>query len=261
MKIAPKAAPTDGVLDIQIEHARKREALAIMPKVYKGEHVPHPDIFEAKRVRASITSEPRLLIEADGEVLVRAIRYAVERKTLEMHTAHKALHDHLTGLANRDLFHDRLSLLVTLLNLSQSVRIHRLLETDPKTGGFKRNEEHPLDGHLLVVDETCDTGSTLKLALSEVRAIGPAAWLIVDTVPECYQALGVMEQHLRNYPFFVDNRYTIADIALYAYAHVAHESDFDLTPFPAVRSWLKRVAEQSGYVAMDQRNNSMVVAG
>jgi YegS/Rv2252/BmrU family lipid kinase len=69
MKIAPKAAPTDGVLDIQIEHARKREAIAVMPKVYKGEHVPHPDIFEAKRVRLSITSQQELLIEADGEVL------------------------------------------------------------------------------------------------------------------------------------------------------------------------------------------------
>jgi diacylglycerol kinase (ATP) len=69
MKIAPKAAPTDGILDIQIEHASKREAIAIMPKVYKGEHVPHPDIFEAKRVRVSIESDPPFLIEADGEVL------------------------------------------------------------------------------------------------------------------------------------------------------------------------------------------------
>ena len=69
MKVAPKAAPTDGILDIQIEHCRKREAIAIMPKIYKGEHVPHPDIFEAKRVRASITSRPEMLIEADGEVL------------------------------------------------------------------------------------------------------------------------------------------------------------------------------------------------
>lgn len=71
MKIAPKAAPTDGLLDIQIEHARKREAIAIMPKVYKGEHVPHPDIEEAKRVRASIETAVPLLIEADGEVLGR----------------------------------------------------------------------------------------------------------------------------------------------------------------------------------------------
>ena len=69
MKIAPKAAPTDGLLDVQIEHARKREAIAIMPKVYKGEHVPHPDILEAKRVKATITSERPLRVEADGEVL------------------------------------------------------------------------------------------------------------------------------------------------------------------------------------------------
>ena len=69
MKIAPKAAPTDGLLDVQIEHARKREAIAIMPKIYKGEHVPHPDIEEAKRVRLSIEAARPLLIEADGEVL------------------------------------------------------------------------------------------------------------------------------------------------------------------------------------------------
>jgi YegS/Rv2252/BmrU family lipid kinase len=69
MKIAPKAAPTDGLLDIQIEHARKRESIAIMPKVYKGQHVPHPDIEESKRVRLSIDSDRPLLIEADGEVL------------------------------------------------------------------------------------------------------------------------------------------------------------------------------------------------
>lgn len=69
MKIAPKAAPTDGVFDIQIEHARKREAIAIMPKIYKGEHVPHPDIEEAKRARVSVETDRPLLIEADGEVL------------------------------------------------------------------------------------------------------------------------------------------------------------------------------------------------
>ncbi|MGH2697990.1 MAG: diacylglycerol/lipid kinase family protein [Actinomycetota bacterium] len=69
MKIAPKAAPTDGVLDFQIEYAGKREAIAVMPKVYKGEHVPHPKILEAKRVAASIESDSPLLIEADGEVL------------------------------------------------------------------------------------------------------------------------------------------------------------------------------------------------
>jgi diacylglycerol kinase (ATP) len=69
MKIAPRAAPTDGVFDIQIEHAKKREEIAVMPRVYRGEHVPHPDIFEAKRVRASIDAARPLRIEADGELL------------------------------------------------------------------------------------------------------------------------------------------------------------------------------------------------
>jgi diacylglycerol kinase (ATP) len=69
MKIAPKAAPTDGVFDIQIEHATKWEEIAVMPRVYSGQHVPHPDIFEAKRVRVSIQSTPALPIEADGELL------------------------------------------------------------------------------------------------------------------------------------------------------------------------------------------------
>jgi YegS/Rv2252/BmrU family lipid kinase len=69
MKIAPKAAPTDGLLDIQVEHARKKDAIAMMPKVFKGQHVPHPDIEEYKRVRCSITADRPLPIEADGEVL------------------------------------------------------------------------------------------------------------------------------------------------------------------------------------------------
>jgi YegS/Rv2252/BmrU family lipid kinase len=69
MKIAPRAAPTDGLLDVQIEHARKREAIALVPKVYRGEHVPHPDIQEAKRVKVSIDADRPLLVEADGEVL------------------------------------------------------------------------------------------------------------------------------------------------------------------------------------------------
>jgi len=69
MKVAPKAVPTDGLLDIQIEHARKKDAIALMPKIYKGTHVPHPDIFEAKRARISIEADRPLSIEADGEVL------------------------------------------------------------------------------------------------------------------------------------------------------------------------------------------------
>jgi glutathione S-transferase len=61
-------------------------------------------------------------------------------------------------------------------------------------------------------------------------------------------ALGVMESHLKTRLFFVDERYTIADIALYAYTHVADESGIDLAPFPAVRRWLDRVKEQPRHV-------------
>jgi glutathione S-transferase len=61
-------------------------------------------------------------------------------------------------------------------------------------------------------------------------------------------ALEVMEGHLRDHDFFVGGRYSIADIALYAYTHVAPEGGFDLAPFPAVRAWVARVAAQSGHI-------------
>ncbi|WP_341915228.1 glutathione S-transferase family protein [Ferrovibrio terrae] len=63
-------------------------------------------------------------------------------------------------------------------------------------------------------------------------------------------ALGVMEQHLSKTDFFVGNRYTIADIALYAYTHRADEADHDLAPYPALRAWLARVASQPGHIKM-----------
>jgi len=63
-----------------------------------------------------------------------------------------------------------------------------------------------------------------------------------------HAALGVMESHLRSRSFFVADTFTIADIALYAYTHVAHEGGFDLSGYSAVRAWLDRVAAQPGYV-------------
>jgi glutathione S-transferase len=68
-----------------------------------------------------------------------------------------------------------------------------------------------------------------------------------------YQALAVMERHLTGRRFFVDERYSIADIALYAYTHVAGEGDFDLGPYPQVRAWLARVAAEPGHVPITQR--------
>jgi glutathione S-transferase len=63
-----------------------------------------------------------------------------------------------------------------------------------------------------------------------------------------YEALGIMEEHLEDRQFFVGDRYTVADIALYAYTHVADEGRFDLEGFPAVRAWLGRVSSKPGYI-------------
>jgi glutathione S-transferase len=63
-------------------------------------------------------------------------------------------------------------------------------------------------------------------------------------------ALGVMERHLAHAPYFVGERLTIADIALYAYTHVAPEGDFDLEPYPAITAWLARVADREGFASM-----------
>jgi len=74
-----------------------------------------------------------------------------------------------------------------------------------------------------------------------------------DWMQEGYRALGVMERHLVKRRFFAADRYTIADVALYGYTHVAHLCDFDLASFPAVRDWLARVADQPGHITMDQQ--------
>ena len=66
-----------------------------------------------------------------------------------------------------------------------------------------------------------------------------------------YAALDVMEGQLRTRTFLVGDRYTIADIALYAYTHVAHEGGFDLGRYPAVRAWIAAVQAQPDYVGMD----------
>ena len=67
-----------------------------------------------------------------------------------------------------------------------------------------------------------------------------------------HQALAVMERHLDGRKFLVGDRYGIADIALYAYTHVAEEGDFDLSGYRNLRAWLDRVADQPGHVPITQ---------
>jgi glutathione S-transferase len=66
--------------------------------------------------------------------------------------------------------------------------------------------------------------------------------------PAGYAALGAMERHLDGSAFLVDERYTIADVGLYAYTHVAHEGDFDLSSYPAIGAWLARVEAQPDHI-------------
>jgi glutathione S-transferase len=63
-------------------------------------------------------------------------------------------------------------------------------------------------------------------------------------------ALRAMEGHLAERDFLVADRYSIADIALYAYTHVAPEGGFDLEPYPAINRWLVRVEAQPGHIAI-----------
>jgi glutathione S-transferase len=64
-------------------------------------------------------------------------------------------------------------------------------------------------------------------------------------------ALEAIDAHLAQRQFLVGERYTIADIALYAYTNVAPEGGFELEPYPSLRSWLARVSAQPGHVAID----------
>ena len=65
-----------------------------------------------------------------------------------------------------------------------------------------------------------------------------------------HRALDALERHLGQHEFLVGERYSIADIALFGYTHVAPEGGFGLERYPAVRSWLSRVAAQPGHIAI-----------
>jgi glutathione S-transferase len=76
-----------------------------------------------------------------------------------------------------------------------------------------------------------------------------------DRLPERtaagYRALDALERHLDGRAWLVGNGMTLADIALYAYTHVAHEGGFELERYPSIRGWLERVAAEPGHVPMD----------
>jgi len=66
-----------------------------------------------------------------------------------------------------------------------------------------------------------------------------------------YTALEVLERTLARQPFLVAGRYTIADIAVYAYTHVAHEGGFAMERYPAISAWMARIVAQPGHLPID----------
>lgn len=65
-----------------------------------------------------------------------------------------------------------------------------------------------------------------------------------------YKALDVMEHQLARTPYLVGEQYSIADIALYAYTHVAHEGGFDLSRYPGIQAWMQRVEAHPNHIGM-----------
>ena len=124
-------------------------------------------------------------------------------------------------------------------------------------------------GTPLAADNRIDRAEALQWMFFEQHALEPnigAAyfWLALvrggrdlqthaleDWMERGYGALQVMENHLKGHSYFAANQLTVADIALYGYTHVADQCDFDLSTFPAIRAWLRRVEASPGFVAMD----------
>ena len=69
MRISPRSYPGDGLLEIQVSTGPKSDAFTMIPKIYRGEHVPHPHIKELRGRRIEVTAERPLPVEGDGEVL------------------------------------------------------------------------------------------------------------------------------------------------------------------------------------------------
>jgi glutathione S-transferase len=135
------------------------------------------------------------------------------------------------------------------------------------------------DGTPLLSNDPIERAATLQWMFFEQHALEPnlgAAWFWLvlvkggrdlqshafeDWMEEGHAALGVMEKHLSRQSFLADDRYSIADIALYAYTHLAEQCDFDLRQFPAIRDWLDRVESQPRYVSMEWQPDAMAAAG
>jgi glutathione S-transferase len=95
--------------------------------------------------------------------------------------------------------------------------------------------------------------ATPRYIVKHLSADHPRRAELPERLAKGRAALAVMDSHLATRRFFVAERYGIADIALYAYTHVADEGGHDLTPYGHVRTWLERIADQPRHVTIDAR--------
>ncbi len=95
--------------------------------------------------------------------------------------------------------------------------------------------------------------ATPRFIVKHLPADSPRRAELPKRMEQGRAALAVMEAHLAGRRFFVAERFTIADMALYAYTHVAHEAQFDLAPYKNVRDWIARVAGQPRHIPLTYR--------
>lgn len=124
------------------------------------------------------------------------------------------------------------------------------------------------EGSPLVPDDPFDRAQVLQWLFYEQYVLEPTVAVVrfwvafsgraeefADQIPAKmqggYGALDGLERGLAGRDYLVGGRYTLADVALYAYTHVAHEGGFDLSGYPAIGAWLGRVASQPSYVPID----------
>jgi len=76
------------------------------------------------------------------------------------------------------------------------------------------------------------------------------AYSLEDWIERGYRALQVMDNHLATHDYFAAGQLTVADIALYGYTHLAEQCDYDLSGFPAIRAWLRRIEHEPRFIPM-----------
>ncbi len=81
-----------------------------------------------------------------------------------------------------------------------------------------------------------------------------------DWMEEGTRSLNILDKHIGSHRFFAGDRFTIADIAIYSYTHLAEQSEFDLSPFSALREWHARVEAQPHFVPMEERPAALELA-